>query len=326
MINRQSIGLTKQINQKPIHSMEIRKLEAFCKVVELKSFTRAAEAMLLSQPTVSGHIRSLERELDQKLLDRLGREVEPTPVGHLLYRYARKILQTQREAVQAIGQYGGKLIGRLIIGCGTIPGTYILPGLIGRFRLDHPSIKITLRITSSRIIAGKVVSGEHELGMVGARWNESGLTWTAMFSDELTLALHPDHPWALRKSVSLNDIAQEPFIMREPDSGTRKVFARILEKNGLKESSLQEVAEIGSTAAVKDAVKAGIGISILSRRAVIDDVNCGRLVAIAVKGHKLQRPFYLIQRKNRELSPVASVFLDYLRNNADQVSEGRDAL
>jgi DNA-binding transcriptional LysR family regulator len=306
--------------------MEIRKLEAFCRVVELKSFTRAAEAMLLSQPTISEHIRSLERELDQKLLDRLGRNVEPTPVGRLLYKYARKILQTQSEAVQAIGKFGGKLIGRLIIGCGTIPGTYILPGLIGRFRLEHPSIKATLRITSSRIIAGKVVSGEHELGVVGAKWNESGLNWTAMFSDELILAVHPEHPWALRKSVPLTDIAREPFIMREPDSGTRKVFAGILEKNGLKESSLQEVAEIGSTAAVKEAVKSGIGISILSRLAVTDDVNCGRLVIVAVKGHKLLRPFYLIQRKNRELSPIASVFLDYLLNNADQVSEGRNAL
>lgn len=299
--------------------MEIRKLDAFCKVVELKSFTRAAEAMLLSQPTVSEHIRSLEQELDQKLLDRLGREVEPTPVGRLLYKYARKILQTQNDAVQAIEQYGGKLIGRLIIGCSTIPGTYILPGLIGRFRLEHPSIKATLRITSSRIIAEKVVAGEYELGVVGVRWNESRLNWTAIFSDELTLTVHPDHSWALRKAILLKDIGKEPFIMREPDSGTRKVFARILEKNGLKESSLQEVAEIGSTAAIKEAVKAGIGISILSRRAVIDDVKCGRLVAVSVKDHKLQRPFYLIQRKNRALSPVASVFLDYLRDNADQV-------
>ena len=299
--------------------MEIRKLDAFCKVIELKSFTRAAEAMLLSQPTVSEHIRSLEQELDQKLLDRLGREVEPTPVGRLLYRYARKILQTQNDAVQAIEQYGGKLIGRLIIGCGTIPGTYILPGLIARFRLEHPSIKATLRITSSRIIAEKVVAGEYELGVVGARWNESRLNWTAMFSDELTLAVHPDHSWALKKAILLKDIGKEPFIMREPDSGTRKVFARILEKNGLKETSLQEVAEIGSTAAIKEAVKAGIGVSILSRRAVIDDVKCGRLVAVSVKNHKLQRPFYLIQRKNRALSPVASVFLDYLRDSADQV-------
>jgi len=296
--------------------MEIRKLDAFCKVVELKSFTRAAQAMLLSQPTISEHIRSLENELDQKLVDRLGREVEPTPAGRLLYRYARKILRTQDEAVQAIEQYSGTLVGRIKIGCGTIPGTYILPGLIGRFRLEHPSIKATLRITSSRIIADKVLSDEHELGVIGAKWNESGLSWTAIFSDELILAVPPDHPWALKKTVSLQDVIQEPFIMREADSGTRKVFAQILEKNGLREKNLQEVAEIGSTAAVKEAVKEGMGIAILSRRAIRDDVNCGRLVAVAVENHLLTRPFYLIQRKNRELSPVASVFKNYLRANA----------
>jgi len=297
--------------------MEIRKLEAFCKVVELKSFTRAAEAVLLSQPTVSEHVRSLEQELDQKLVDRLGREVEPTPVGRLLYGYAMKILQTRREAVQAVEQYSGKLIGRILIGCGTIPGTYFLPELIGRFRLQYPSIKATLRITSSKIISGKVLAGEVELGVVGAKWNENGLTWTKMFSDELTLAVHPDHPWAHRKSVSLRDVVKEPFIIREPESGTRKVFARILEENGFREGGLQEVAEIGSTAAVKEAVKAGIGVAILSTSAVADDVNCGRLVAVAIKGQKMQRPFYLIQRKNRELSPVTSVFLDYLHTSAD---------
>lgn len=325
MLNRQTIDSRKPVNQKPVNPMEIRKLDAFCKVVELKSFTRAAQAMLLSQPTISEHIRSLENELDQKLVDRLGREVEPTPAGRLLYRYARKILRTQDEAVQAIEHYSGKLVGRIKIGCGTIPGTYILPGLIGRFRLEHPSIKATLRITSSRIIADKVLSNEHELGVIGSKWNESGLSWTAIFSDELILAVPPDHPWALKKTVSLQDVILEPFIMREADSGTRKVFAQILEKNGLREKNLQEVAEIGSTAAVKEAVKEGMGVAILSRRAIQDDVNCGRLVAVAVENHLLKRPFYLIQRKNRELSPVASVFREYLRANAAPAAGTGDA-
>jgi DNA-binding transcriptional LysR family regulator len=298
--------------------MEIKKLEAFCKVVELKSFTRAAEQVLLSQPTVSEHIRSLEQELGQKLLDRLGREVEPTPVGSLFYGYARKILKTRVEAVQAVQQYSGKLIGRITMGAGTIPGTYILPELIGRFRLQYPSIKTTLRISSSQIISEKVLAGELELGVVGARWTEKGLDWTEMFSDELTLAVHPDHPWAFEKSVDLKALVKEPFVMREPGSGTRKVFAKILEDHGIKESDLQEVAEIGSTAAIKEAVKEGIGISILSKYAVQDDVDCGRLKAVSIKGHELRRSFYLIQRKNRGVAPVASVFLEYLCENAEQ--------
>jgi len=297
--------------------MEIHKLEVFCRVVELKSFTHAAEAVLLTQPTVSEHIRSLEQELGQKLLDRLGRVVEPTPVGRLFYGYARKILKTRQEAVQAVEQYSGRLVGRIVVGCGTIPGAYILPGLIGRFRLEYPSIKTTLRISSSHIISGKVLEGELDMGVVGAKWSDSGLSWTEMFHDELTLVVHPDHPWAHGEPVSLDAVIREAFILREPESGTRKVFSRILEENGLKESELQEVAEIGSTEAIKEAVKAGIGVSILSRCAIIDDISCGRLVAVAIKGQVLKRPFYLVQRKNRELPPVASVFLEYLHDNGD---------
>jgi len=300
--------------------MEINKLEVFCKVVELKSFTHAAEAVLLTQPTVSEHVRSLEQELGQKLLDRMGRVVEPTPVGRLFYGYARKILQTRQEAVQAVEHYSGSLVGRIIVGCGTIPGAYLLPELIGRFRLLYPSIKTTLRISSSHIISGKVLEGELDMGVVGATWGESGLNWTEIFHDELTLAVHPDHPWADEKAVSLAEVIEEPFILRELESGTRKVFSRILEKNGLKERDLREVAEIGSTEAIKEAVKAGIGISILSRCAIMDDINCGRIVAVAIEGQTLERPFYLVQRKNRELSPVASVFLEYLHENGDPAS------
>jgi DNA-binding transcriptional LysR family regulator len=132
--------------------------------------------------------------------------------------------------------------------------------------------------------------------------------------------VHPDHPWTRQKVVPLAHVSREPFILREADSGTRRVFAGILEQNGFREANLQEVAEIGSTAAVKEAVKAGIGISIISRRAVEDDIACGRIAVVGVEDHVLQRPFYLVRRKNRQLSPVASVFRDYLlaRGNRDE--------
>lgn len=296
--------------------MEMRKIEAFCQVVELKSFTRAAEKLLLSQPTISEHVRSLEEELEQKLLDRLGKEVELTPVGKLFYGYARKILRCRQEAVQAVQQFGGKVSGRILAGCGTIPGTYILPELIGRFRTQYPLIAATLCVGSSRIISKKVLNGELELGVVGAKWKEAGLNWTEMFSDELTLVTHPDHPWANRASVSILELPGQPFIMREAESGTRKVFAGILEENGMKEGFLQEVAEIGSTAAIKEAIKAGMGISVISKRAVAEDIKYGRLASLNISDHKLKRPFYLIRRKNRALSPVATIFLEYLQQNS----------
>jgi len=297
--------------------MEIRKLEVFCRVVELKSFTRAADAVLLSQPTVSEHIRSLEEELGQKLLDRLGREVEPTPVGLLLYKYAVKMLRLHQDALEAVEKYGGKLVGRIMIGSGTIPGTYILPGLIGVFRNKYVSIRATLRIAGSQIIASEVLSGKLDIGVIGARWSEKGLEWQDIFSDKLALIVNADHPWAARREVTLDELENEPFILRESASGTRKVIDRILAEHGVDPSSLQEVAEIGSTAAIKEAVRLGVGVSILSVKAVEMDVSCGALKTVPIAGVKLERPFYMIRRRNRELSPAASVFWEYLH------SEGR---
>lgn len=293
--------------------MELRKLEVFCKVVELKSFTRCAEAVLLSQPTVSEHIRGLEEELGQKLIDRMGREVEPTPVGRLLYTYAVRILRLQRDALQAVEQYGGKLVGRIMLGSSTIPGTYILPGLIGRFRGRYPSIQATLRIAGSQLIGARVLNGELEIGVVGAHWTEKGLEWVQHFADRLTLVVSAGHRWAGRGEVTLAELTEEPFILRESESGTRRVMEQILEEHGIKASSLMEVAEIGSTAAVIEAVRAGLGVSVLSARAVEREVRAGALAAIALKDVQLERPFYLIRRRNRELSPAAAVFWAFLQ-------------
>ncbi len=298
--------------------MDLRKLEVFCTLVELKSFTKTAEAVLLSQPTVSEHIRNLEQLLGQKLVDRLGREVEPTPVGKILYTHARKILRMQQEALQAVEEYSGRISGRIMIGCGTIPGTYLLPKLISDFRMQYPEIKATLHISSSRTIALKVQEGELEIGVVGARWNEPSLDWQTMFSDELTLVVHPEHPWVKEQSIDCNQLTDEPFILREAGSGTRRVIAQFLEQQGMRERDLQEVAEIGSTAAIKEAVKAGIGISIISKRAIADDLACGRLATVALSNLQILRPFYLIRRKNRQLAPVATTFVDFLQTRADQ--------
>ncbi len=296
--------------------MELRKVEAYCRVVELKSFTRAAEAMLLSQPTISEHVRSLENELGIKLLDRLGRQVEPTPAGRLFYRHGRTILATTKRAVEAMEQFSGRIAGRLLIGSSTIPGTYILPDLIGRFHQCYPAVRTTLLITGSRTIAQKVLAGELELGVVGAKWNESGLEWKEIFADELVLAVQAGHPLAVQETVTLEDVVKEPFILREQESGTRKVFAGVLKDHGLTENDLHEVAEIGSTAAIKEAVKAGIGVSILSSRALKDGIAGKTMAAIKLQNVDLYRHFYMIIRKNRELSPVTAVFMRYLQKKA----------
>jgi len=300
--------------------MEFKKLEVFCNLVELKSFTKTAEAVNLAQPTVSEHIRNLEEQLGQKLFNRLGREVEPTPTGKLLYGYIRKILRIKSDALQAVNQFSGTIVGRIMIGSSTIPGTYILPYIIGNFRKEYPSIQATIKISGSKRIAKCVINGDLELGVIGAEWNENSLDLMELFSDELTLIVYPEHHFAKKKSISIEELKGEPFILRELASGTRKIMEQIFAQNNFKLSDLQEVAEIGSTEAVKEAVKAGLGISILSKKAVLEDIKQQKLVSVELENISMKRPCYLIKRKNRELSPVASVFYDYIILKAKQNS------
>ena len=292
--------------------MDIHRLEVFCKVVELKSFTKAAEAVFLSQPTVSEHLRSLEEMLEERLVDRLGREALPTQAGQILYKYAKKIIRLRLETMQAMASYRGEMAGHLCLGASTIPGAYILPQRIGGFKKLHPAIQITLSIGNSRTVADGVLAGDTEFGVVGARWSDPALNWLEILDDELVLAVYPSHPFAKEKAVEPARLLNEPMIIRERDSGTRRVVTQLLEKH-LDQSRLQIVAEMGSTEAVRQGVKAEVGIAILSRRAVAEDIDRGSLVAVPLSNLRLSRPFYLITRKNRQPSPICSTFLDFLQ-------------
>ncbi|MGD9503717.1 MAG: selenium metabolism-associated LysR family transcriptional regulator [Syntrophobacteraceae bacterium] len=293
--------------------MDIRRLEVFCKVLELGSFTKAAEALPLSQPTVSEHVKSLEEMLGEKLIDRLGREALPTPAGRILYQYARSILQLRDEAIQALQEHRGNLAGSVSLGASTIPGAYILPKLIGEFKKQYPGIQISLKISGSSEIAESVIEGGLELGLIGAKWSDRRIELEEIFSDELVLVVHPKHDWAGRGSVQLDELYEQPFILREKGSGTRIVMTQIFKNHGFDFSRLRAVAEMGSTEAVRQGIKAQIGIAILSRQAVEEDIERGDLWAIQIAGVQLTRPFYLIHRKNRQLSPICVALLDYIR-------------
>lgn len=207
--------------------------------------------------------------------------------------------------------------GEVRIGASTIPGTYILPGLLSSFHRQYPDVKAFVPISSSRAIAAKVIDSEFDLGLVGAIWNERGLEWTTLFTDTLVLAVHPDNPLAARPSLAINELFNHPFILREPGSGTRKVLARILEQQGYREADLQDVAVLGSNEAIK-AVKADIGISMLSGRSIAEDVQGHKLAAIPLENVATDRPIFLIQRKNREPSPVAAALIEFLRAVGEQ--------
>jgi DNA-binding transcriptional LysR family regulator len=305
--------------------MDMHRLAVFCKVVELQSFTKAGEEMFLSQPTISEHIRSLEEMLGEKLLDRLGKDIFPTPVGKILYGYAQQILQLREEAIQEVARFKGELAGRLILGASLDPGTYFLPKTVGSFKASYPSIQIAIKILGITEIVEAVLKGNLEVGLIGSKWKDNRFELEEIFSDELALIVFPEHPWRGRDEILMEEIYGEPFILRERGSGVRMVMEQILESHDFDFSKLSVVAEMASTEAIRQSLRARLGISIISKLAIAEDLERSSLFTVSLKGIQFIRPFYLIHRKKRHLSPICSAFLNHLRAMRGRTNSGEKA-
>lgn len=296
--------------------MDLRQLEVFVGVYDLRSFSRAASALRLTQSTVSEHVRLLEDEVGTRLFDRLGRETVPTRAGELLYGYARRMLDLRTEARQALDQFLGQVTGTLTVGASTIPGEYVLPPVIGRFRARHPRVSITLHISDSRGIVQAVVDGQVDLGVVGADPGNRTLEARALMPDELVVIVPPGHPWAGRAEATLEELRREPLVVREPGSGSRQALERALEDAGSSLGEMNVIAEMGSTGAIKQAVKAGVGLSIMSRRAVEDECRLGLLGGVRLRELTVTRQFYVVTHAGRSRSPLCRAFLDFLEGES----------
>lgn len=301
--------------------MDIRRLEVFLRVVELSSFTKAAEALNLSQPTVSEHIRCLEETLNERLVDRAGREVGPTPAGKVLIQYAEKILRTYFEAIQALEQFNGKMSGSLLVGASSVPGAYVLPKYLGAFKALNPDVQIMLRIAATSEIIDQVLDGSVETGFVGSMKNDRKLVFEELVNDELVLITAPNHPWAKSGSISLDDLTSQPIILRQKGSGTRSAAIRILAEKGLEISRLKIAAEMGDAESVKQGVKSGIGVSFVSVHSVSYELVTKSLASVPIKGLRLLRPLYTVTRKNRRICPVCLSFKTFLVNEIKRLQK-----
>lgn len=293
--------------------MDLRQLETFCKVAELGSFSRAAEAVYLTQPTVSGHIASLERNLGIKLFDRLGRKAALTNAGRSLYHYAKEILRLRDEALNAIYEFSHLIKGRITIGGSTIPGEYFLPKVMGVFHREAPGISVSLLIADSQEIIDLVLAGEIEVGVVGMKFEGEKVECHPLFRDRVIIIAHPQHPLALTEEVSWEQLKTAPLLNRERGSGTRKAFEGHVTAAGYRLEDFNIVGEVGSSTAVKEGVKAQIGLGFISDLAVQEEIEGGRIKKIEVKGPGApERDFFLVISKGRELSPPAKRFREFL--------------
>jgi DNA-binding transcriptional LysR family regulator len=297
--------------------MDLHRLEVFCKLVDTGSFSKTARELDLTQPTVSGHIKTLEQTVGLQLFDRHKRQVRPTSAALVLYEYAKRMLDIRKEAGYALERFRGRISGRLTLGGSTIPGTYILPPAIGRFHRIYEETYLVLTLGDTAAITESVAKGDIEMGVVGAESENENLEFEPLIEDEMVLAVPARPTWKGWKepsrALSPARLRSIPFILREQGSGTRKVMLKALAERDVKLEDLNVAAEMGSTESVRQAVKAGLGATILSRVAVAEDVEAGRVDVYNVQGLDLTRRFFLVTDRRRTRSPVCGAFIEFLR-------------
>jgi LysR family transcriptional regulator, low CO2-responsive transcriptional regulator len=288
--------------------MTIRQLEVFLGVAQAKSFSRAAERIHLSQPTLSEHMRELEDELGVRLFIRHPRSVSLTEAGRIFGDYATRVVATLAAGRQALAELDGLQRGSLVIGASTTPGTYVLPALIARFRDTYPGITVALRIANSRIVEERIGDGDVDVAVIGGHTLGPGERCVAAgIVDELQLIVSAKHPVGAK--ISRGKLAREPLLIREEGSATRQVTERALREAGI---TIRPAMELDHTETIKRAVMAGLGIAFVSRYAIEDEVRARRLRMVAVEKLKIRRHFHVIHDERRPLSTSARAFVDFL--------------
>lgn len=304
--------------------MDLWQLNIFCKVIEQRSFSKAGKLAYLSQPTVSSHIKDLENHFGCRLIDRLSKEALPTKEGALLYQYAQRLISLRDETEDALRQFKDSVEGHLVIGGSTIPGGYLLPRLTADFLKTYPKTYVSLRVGGTGKIISDILSGEIEIAVVGARMSDNHLVQEELLEDEMFLIIPREHKWSHRRSVDLEMLLRERFIVRESGSGTLKSLQKNFEEKGLTLNHLNVVAELGSTESIVQGVIHNIGLSIVSPIAVAEELNSGTLQSLRINGLSLKRHFYLTRHKIRSLSPPGHAFMLYIEKRLAEKNHLQD--
>jgi len=318
-LRKKGVNILSVVERKKPLQIDFRHLETFCRVASLKSFSKAAEDLLLTQPTVSGHILSLEQSLSLRLFDRTSREVRPTKAGEVFLKYASKILSSRKDLLNALSEFSQGIRGELFLGASTIPGEYILPGLVGDFKKEHPHFILSLKIADTKEIIQDVLQDDVEFGMIGAKLDHPSLHFEKYEEDEIIVVASSGHPLARKKRVDVEEILREPWIIREEGSGTQMAVEKALRKKGKSLKQFNVVMKMGSTSSVKEGVKAKLGLAFISGRAIEEELNQGLLSRIVVEGiDAIFRQIYIVFHRGRTLSPIGTEFLRFLKRKKEK--------
>jgi DNA-binding transcriptional LysR family regulator len=292
--------------------MDTRQLQAFCAVVEKKSFSQAAEQLGVTQPAVSLQVRALEERLGQTLLDRSGRRVEPTEAGRRLYRSAQRMLALEEQLMEEVAADDGRLAGTLSIGASTGPGAHLVPLLLCEFQREHPDLHVALSIWDTQMVIDRVADRQLEVGVVGALRRHRSLEFEPLVRDQIVLAVPPGHP-AADGTISVEDLKQETLIVMQEGAGVRQVVEEELRRAGLRLRGVEPKLELGLQESIKSAVAGGYGVSFISKTAIEGELAAGRLAAAQVEGIEPARQIYLVRARGRSMTRAAEAFVEFAK-------------
>jgi DNA-binding transcriptional LysR family regulator len=293
--------------------MNLNQLKAFLRIVEKGTFSAAARSLGISQPAVSLQMQALEEQVGVELLDRRSKKVQLTEAGRLFLETATMIVSQFDDFQHRIDDIGGSVRGSIAVGGSTIPGEYILPRLLGKFKKEFPEVSISLRVADTNEIVEQLIAGDLHAGVVGAEPASRRLVVRPFVQDELVMIVPAGHDLINRDVVKIDELSNADFVLRERGSGTRQAIEKYLAKLGLTVHDLKAVMELGSTEAVVNAVSAGLGVSIVSIWAVERYLKLGELETVKLPDSPVLRNFYLVESKQSSSRSVRA-FIEFVTN------------
>ncbi len=291
------------------------RLKIFHTVAQVKSFTKAAEILNLTQPAITFQIKNLEEEFSTRFFNRDQNRITLTDTGRILFRHAERILDEYEKASGEIARITGVLSGEIRIGVASLLGKYLLPKLIGMFKQRYPNINIIMLVGDSADLIQKIQEHTVDLIIVSEPFSLKSLVAKPFVDDEIVVIVHPGHKWACRDHIEIEDFLKEPFIAREYGSGLREVFKNFLSSRNINLKNMRVVMTLGSSEALKSAVESGVGYSIISNIAVKREIELGLLKQVPVKGMNLKRRFFIVYPPQHYKKSVINPFLNFVSSN-----------
>lgn len=293
--------------------MADRRLQVFHTVARLLSFTKAAESLHMTQPAVTFQVRQLEEHFNTRLFDRTHNRISLTDAGRRVYEFADQIFVLYAEMENAVREMTGDISGVVMIGASTTIAEYMLPALLGDFKLQFPDVNVQLKVSNTEGIVSMVENNVIDLGVVEAPVANKNLVVDVCRIDQLVAIVPPSHPLAERDTVEVEQLLAHPYICREEGSGTREVINEYFSTAGVNPSEVSICMELGSPEAVKGAVEAGMGVSIVSRATLHKELQLETLVALNL-APPLERPFSFVHQKQKFRHRAMDTLLEFARN------------